>query len=536
MKRTLLVLILVSQLFPAAFGAEKQQRRMTAIEYIDTYKNLAVEAMQEYGIPASIKMAQALVESDSGNSPLALNANNHFGIKCKSTWKGGIIYHDDDQKDECFRSYRSAYDSFRDHSDFLSGSQRYRFLFNLNPTDYRSWARGLSQAGYATNPDYSNMLIRTIEQYGLQNLDLEVANSGAGRKEPEQPTVTTRVTDNTRPPQQPETKNDTPRRNETLPPPMTGRPSGSRGQNGGPVIVPPPKVIGSTTRPPRSSRPELPDADGSLDPDYTYRPPYTSATSVTSRPPYTTNRVVTIPRPTVVSSNNRIQQTASSDRLPQTSTNRYPQATTNRYPQNTVKRPQTTTTTVTRPQTPSKPSYKPQQDDYYEYDNKRPRKQISMIPAPEPVRPSGTSEGAYGAPLGAPAGYYNGPKFDPAGMPSAGKKRGVPIYKNNGCLCVIASQGQTLESIASSLRIRKGKLMKYNEFDSEPTGITAGSIVYISPKTNVVRNGYVSHQVIKGETLNYVSQKYGIHVAKLAKVNGMPLTYQIKRGQRLKLQ
>lgn len=527
MKRTLLVLILVWQLFPAAFGAEKQQRRMTAIEYIDTYKNLAIEAMQEYGIPASIKMAQALVESDSGNSPLALNANNHFGIKCKNTWKGGVIYHDDDQKDECFRSYRSAYDSFRDHSDFLSGSQRYRFLFDLNPTDYRSWARGLSQAGYATNPDYSNMLIRTIEQYGLQNLDLEVANSsGAGRKEPEQPTVTTRVTDNTRPKEQVENKNNTtPRRNETLPPPVTNRPGGSRGQNSGPVIVPPPKVIGGTTRPPRYSRPELPDADGSLDADYSYRPPYTSATSVTSRSPYPTT--VTIPRPTVVAGNNRTQQTASTSRLPQTSNSR--------YPQNTVTRPQNTTTTVTtRPQTLSKPSYKPQQDDY-EYES-RPRRQISMINAPEPVRPSGTSEGVYGAPLGAPAGYYNGPKFDPAGMPSAGKKRGVPIYKNNGCLCVIASQGQTLESIASSLRIRKSKLMKYNEFDSEPTGITSGSIVYISPKTNVVRNGYMSHQVIKGETLNYVSQKYGIHVAKLAKVNGMPLTYQIKRGQRLKLQ
>ena len=140
-------------------------------EYIEKYKSLAIEDMEKYGIPASITMAQALLESDNGNSTLAREANNHFGIKCKNNWTGETILHDDDAPGECFRKYGSVEESFRDHSEFLDNSPRYQELFKLNIMDYAGWARGLKAAGYATNPKYAEMLIKIIEENKLYLLD-----------------------------------------------------------------------------------------------------------------------------------------------------------------------------------------------------------------------------------------------------------------------------------------------------------------------------------------------------------------------------
>jgi LysM repeat protein len=141
--------------------------------YIDSYKDIAVSEMKRTGIPASIILAQGMIESDEGRSSLAREANNHFGIKCHNDWTGSKVYHDDDRRNECFRKYGKPEDSFYDHSDFLKSVPRYSFLFNLAPTDYKGWAHGLKKAGYATNPDYDNMLIRTIEAKSLQYYDSE---------------------------------------------------------------------------------------------------------------------------------------------------------------------------------------------------------------------------------------------------------------------------------------------------------------------------------------------------------------------------
>ncbi len=149
------------------------QRRITPAEYIEKYKHLAIADQEAYGIPASIKMAQAILESDAGNSRLAVQANNHFGIKCKSTWKGETIPHDDDAPQECFRKYPTAEDSFRDHADFLSNSARYERLFALDPMDYKAWAQGLKDCGYATSPQYPQLLINMIERHELYKLDVE---------------------------------------------------------------------------------------------------------------------------------------------------------------------------------------------------------------------------------------------------------------------------------------------------------------------------------------------------------------------------
>jgi len=142
----------------------------TTTTYIDTYKGVAIEEMNTYGIPASIILAQGIIESGSGNSKLAKFANNHFGIKVTSEWKGKGYYKDDDKNNDCFRVYKDARESYKDHSSFLK-RKRYSALFELDKNDYVNWAKGLKQAGYATNPKYPDMLINTIEKYQLHQYD-----------------------------------------------------------------------------------------------------------------------------------------------------------------------------------------------------------------------------------------------------------------------------------------------------------------------------------------------------------------------------
>jgi len=144
---------------------------ITTQAYIERYKDLAVREMMRTGVPASITLAQGIVESNYGRSTLARVANNHFGIKCHGDWTGKTYRHDDNRRNECFRKYSHAEESFIDHSDFLRSGSRYSFLFSLPATDYKGWARGLKKAGYATNPDYANMLIGKIEENNLQYYD-----------------------------------------------------------------------------------------------------------------------------------------------------------------------------------------------------------------------------------------------------------------------------------------------------------------------------------------------------------------------------
>lgn len=151
--------------------SQPAERRITRQEYIEKYKDDAIKEMHHSGIPASITLAQGILESGDGNSPLALYANNHFGIKCHSTWDGETFIMDDDAKNECFRKYSSAYQSFKDHSEFLTSRSRYASLFKLKITDYEGWAKGLKSAGYATNPKYADLLISLIEKYELDKYD-----------------------------------------------------------------------------------------------------------------------------------------------------------------------------------------------------------------------------------------------------------------------------------------------------------------------------------------------------------------------------
>ena len=141
--------------------------------YVATFYNVAIEEMKMYDIPASISLAQGILESGMGSSRLAVAANNHFGIKCHSEWEGKRIYHDDDEKGECFRVYNDPRTSYRDHSLFLTSRSRYNLLFDLKIDDYKGWAKGLKKAGYATDPKYSNKLINLIERYSLNRFDIK---------------------------------------------------------------------------------------------------------------------------------------------------------------------------------------------------------------------------------------------------------------------------------------------------------------------------------------------------------------------------
>lgn len=145
-------------------------KRISKQEYVDRWSGIAIEQMVDAGIPASITLAQGILESANGNSDLAVRGNNHFGIKCHG-WEGKKMYKDDDREDECFRVYKHAEDSYRDHSDFLQRYKRYNFLFSYESDDYKAWAKGLKKAGYATNPKYPQLLIDIIEDLQLYEFD-----------------------------------------------------------------------------------------------------------------------------------------------------------------------------------------------------------------------------------------------------------------------------------------------------------------------------------------------------------------------------
>ncbi len=164
------ILSIIFSTFLGAIVLAAPDRSPQAI-YIEKYADLAVEEMYRSGVPASITLAQGLLESGYGRSELAVKGNNHFGIKCHNTWTGKKMYYDDDRKGECFRVYKTPEESYRDHSDFLRYRDRYKFLFDLDPTDYKGWANGLKKAGYATDPGYPRKLINLIEEYDLDKYD-----------------------------------------------------------------------------------------------------------------------------------------------------------------------------------------------------------------------------------------------------------------------------------------------------------------------------------------------------------------------------
>lgn len=181
MDNKLLRLIVIAAILVFSMEAQAQRRNSRYVDYVNKYKDLAVGQMKEHKIPASITLAQGLLESGAGMSELARKSNNHFGIKCGGSWRGRTVRHDDDARNECFRAYKHPQESYEDHSAFLTRGARYAFLFKLDIRDYKGWARGLKKAGYATDPSYANRLITIIEDYDLYKYDRK---GGSVRAEP----------------------------------------------------------------------------------------------------------------------------------------------------------------------------------------------------------------------------------------------------------------------------------------------------------------------------------------------------------------
>ncbi len=189
--------VLVVCLFIAA-AVQAQKEKGEA--YVNTYKEIAITEMLRSGVPASITLAQGILESSFGESDLVKSSNNHFGIKCKTEWTGPKVYHDDDEKGECFRVYATAEESYKDHSEFLRTRPNYAFLFKLDPTDFEGWANGLKKAGYATSPTYPQKLLKVINDYNLQQYSLEALarlNNPAPVTTPATTLANTSVTTNT---------------------------------------------------------------------------------------------------------------------------------------------------------------------------------------------------------------------------------------------------------------------------------------------------------------------------------------------------
>lgn len=169
-ERKVLLITSIFTLLALAFTVNASAQRQSTQQYIDKWDEVAVQQMHDHGVPASITLAQGILESGSGNSELSQKSNNHFGIKCGGDWKGKSVRYDDDRRRECFRKYPNASQSFHDHSEFLK-RQRYAHLFQLRLTDYKGWAKGLKKAGYATDPKYPHKLIDLIEKYDLARYD-----------------------------------------------------------------------------------------------------------------------------------------------------------------------------------------------------------------------------------------------------------------------------------------------------------------------------------------------------------------------------
>ncbi|MFZ6023628.1 MAG: glucosaminidase domain-containing protein [Bacteroidota bacterium] len=186
-----IVLLSVYTCFCANSSAQHLSVKEKTEAYINSYKELAIEEMLRTGVPASIKLAQGILESQFGESTLAKNANNHFGIKCKTEWTGKKTYQDDDAKGECFRVYPNAAQSYKDHSDFLKTRPHYAFLFKLEPTDITGWAYGLKRAGYATNPTYPEKLLKIVEDYKLHQYTMLALAIRENRNAPEQQVTAT---------------------------------------------------------------------------------------------------------------------------------------------------------------------------------------------------------------------------------------------------------------------------------------------------------------------------------------------------------
>jgi len=461
-----------------------------AHQYITRYRDLAISEMYRTGIPASIKLAQGMFESQNGNSALAQKANNHFGIKCKSDWEGDTLYHDDDAPQECFRKYASAEESFIDHSNILQQRDRYLDLFSLSPTDYVGWAKGLKKAGYATLATYDQRLIQIIEQYQLYEYDLggtpqpaiaENLNKG------EAAIFTAHAPKGTKPKRNaaPAGKSDLASLDDAMRQSLAQRPNIPLQQlSGAPAVMPNVKELNTSANPrkQRHAKPNKPAAT----------PPPAAPTKIQTISDLTAQAPITAPpKP----------------------------------------KPKPAYTEPPLPTPPSDPT-----PDYLmpQYDHQT----IVFIPdnasfpaahEPDPANIVAVAERATAAPAA---------KLSAAEAAAARRKDSpmLPPQKFNyvnDAKTVTYPYEVSVAQIAKTYRLAPEQIVKYNDLKNENTALPAKQNIFLMPKSDKCETKL--HLVAQGETLWSIAQRYGISLNALCEKNKLTPKLQPLVGERLYL-
>ncbi|MBO4646326.1 MAG: glucosaminidase domain-containing protein [Bacteroidales bacterium] len=498
----ILVVLLVSRT-GVAFAQYTEQ---DILMYIETYKELAINKMYEYKIPASITIAQGIFESACGKSHLAVDGNNHFGIKCHKGWEGDTILIDDDELQECFRKYTSVEESFNDHSNFLKTRQRYASLFSLDVMDYPGWARGLKAAGYATNPEYANRLISLIERFHIARLDTfyqQRLESGYFANYPdvhpellsEEPFVKGTAVSTVQP-SAPAAVSQQPAAVEKGPEPVNKAPKNNKNRK--------PKPVKSQAAKHHSS-----DDGGKSQP----APKPQSQPQAQPQP---------APKPQPAA-----QSKSQSQAQPKPQTKPQPQPAPKPQP---AAQPQSQSQAQPKPQTKPQPQPQP-----------APKPQPVAQPQSQPAQPQAPQNNAPQADPASEVAIVDDPPtaqsvfaLDPR---NCKELKDYPfterqVYTLNKVLFVLAEPGDTYSKIAADVQVSEKNLKSFNDV-SGPAKLKVGQVVYIERKRPCGERPV--YTVENTETLWYISQKCGIRLKKLCDMNGLSPSSQLKKGRNLRL-
>lgn len=487
----LLFLFVLSQSVSAQTSTPKQRE----VDYINKYKYLAIEEMERAGIPASITLAQGILESASGTSRLATNGNNHFGIKCHKGWTGGRMYHDDDAKGECFRTYVNAETSFRDHSDFLTGRSRYSDLFTLWIGDHIGWAHGLKKAGYATNPKYPQLLLKLIDRYNLKIFDngdtYAIANyslhtlSGAVVSSSSRSTYNNHSTVKTYP-------------SSSSHHSIGNRPSTAHAQSTHTQAP----ALGKITYYPPKTQSINQSSNSSTSKVYSQAPVSSSSSYKTYHSPKTTP----------ITSNNSRASTSSRSYAGSSSTESKQISTAKSYMGTSVQKVE-----------PAKTGFSLGRKSTSKSNSKSYNSNNSVASS---SRNSVKTSKSYSAPV------VNNPKAKPSS--SHGYHKAFQSVEYNKIKAVVYETDISMMQVATDQDVSLSKLAGYNDVKQDAV-LKSGTKIYLSSKKSKAGKQFRQHKVRAGETMQDISQNYAIKLSELYDKNQMPKGTQPKEGEYINL-
>lgn len=449
--------------------------------YIYTYKDLAINKMHEYKIPASITIAQGIFESACGTSHLAKDGNNHFGIKCHTGWTGDTILIDDDALQECFRKYQTVEESYNDHSLFLKNRNRYASLFSLDIMDYKGWARGLKAAGYATNPQYADRLINLIEKYDIARLDtIYQTLRTEGYFDKQQDMLASRLEE---------------LYSSNLP---------------AATITPKPHAVAQVKETPVEATKDISSPEKTQKPKFKIKLRKVKADSKPDKHDANTTPQETVSSPAPSTESKQPTSNTPATKKQESVTQSQPATS------QTTKAPKTDGDKPVTTQAPAHTVYQTNNNEKSQT-VKQPANAATEQAEPEELPTKitvfATLDGRYPAVKDYPFTERT-------------------VYTNNKVLFVIAQKGDTYQTIAKDVQSKEKKLKKYNDVTSSAK-LKVGQVVYIENKRKAGEQN--SYTVQNSESPLYISQKTGIQLKKLCKLNKITPQTELKKGKILKL-